>query len=168
MAAELLLGCLVSFIIKQVATFRASRADNAQVLRTRDYSSTHLQASSVAPFDFFGLPLQTVIVRYDGEEVISEQFFNLLCGSTEARYQNGQYAGHGYSALTYFQAIYTATVVLPIPAGLLFLAIPSLRINVNGLLLFLSGIAWWILTIILPFVLHPLTSMLFHTQDTDA
>ncbi|NEQ46791.1 MAG: hypothetical protein F6K00_25920 [Leptolyngbya sp. SIOISBB] len=167
MAAELFLGCLVSIIIKQIAVFRASYAGNTQVLRTKDYSSRHLQESSIAPFDFLGLPLQTVIVHYDGEEVISEQFFNLLGGSTEARYQNGQYAGYGYSVVTYFQAIYTATVVLPIPMGLFLLAIPSLDIHINGLLLLCSGIAWWILTIFLPFVLHPLTSMLFHTQNID-
>jgi hypothetical protein len=147
MAVELFLGVFAGIIVKFAAKFNASRTNSVQAFRATDYSSRHFGRNFPrGAFDLFKLPPEFVVVQYDSNEVISEKFFTFLGDSTKAEYQNGEYRGHGFSALS--SPIYLTTVVIPIVLGFF----PSLLPFVNkiGSPLLFSGLAWMFITFWIP------------------
>lgn len=147
MAVELFLGVFAGIIVKFAAKFNASRANDVQVFRATDYSSRHFGRNFPrGAFDPFKLPPEFVIVQYDSDEVISENFFPLLGDSTKAEYQNGEYRGHGFSALS--SPVYLTTVVIPIVLGFFPALLPF--INKIGSPLLFSGLAWMFITFWMP------------------
>jgi hypothetical protein len=151
MAAELLIGIIVGITVKYVAKFNASRASDIQVFPATEYSSRHFGKNFPrGAFDFFKLPPEFVLVQYADNEVVCENFFTFLGDSTKAEYRDGQYRGHGFSALS--SPIYLFTVVIPIVLGFFPALLPL--INKIGGSLLMSGLIWMFMTFWMPMIIR--------------
>jgi uncharacterized protein (DUF433 family) len=144
MAVELFLGVFAGIIVKFAAKFNASHSNSVQVFRATDYSSRYFGRNFPrGAFDPFKLPPEFIVVQYDSNEVISENFLTFLGDSTKAEYQNGEYRGHGFSALS--SPVYLTTVVIPIVLGFFPALLPFINKIVSPLLF--SGLAWMFITL---------------------
>lgn len=139
MTVELLIGAVIGLISKQVAKSNASSASDLHVVPARDYTSSYFGRNFPRhAFDTFRLPPEFVIVQSANGEILGEEFFTFLGSSTKARYENGEYKGHSFSALT--SSMYFCTVVIPIVAG--FFPALTLPFGKAFIPLLFSGVTW--------------------------
>jgi hypothetical protein len=107
MIVELAIGVVVGFTLKQVAKISANRTSNLQVISSNEYTSPHFAKSFPRhAFDIFQLPPEFVIVQSVNDRLISEDFYTSLGSSTKVFYENEEYRGYGYSALTTWLSLY--------------------------------------------------------------
>ena len=152
MALELILGILVGFISKEIIKSDARKSSNTQIFQTSEYSSRHFgnHLPKLNFFNIFNLKPKLVIVHYQEDQMIREDFYTFLGDRTTAIYKNGVF-DQSYWDL-WGLPIYICTVVAPlligfIPGILLFF-IPSL--NSFFSYLFISGLFWGFVGIWLP------------------
>lgn len=149
MFVEFIIGVVVGTIFKFIAKFNANRADNFQVFPATDYSSIQFGENFPrAEFDPLKLPPEFVIVQYDSDTVICEDFFTFLGSSLKVEYQNGQYLEAGQSALS--SPVYLFTVVVPAILGFYSMFFPF--VSQVGSLLLVSGLAWMFITFWIPMI----------------
>ena len=159
MIVELAIGIVVGFILKQVAKISANRTSNLQVIPSNEYTSPHFAKNFPRhAFDIFQLPPEFVIVQSVSDQLISEDFYTSLGSSTKVRYENEEYRGYGYSALT--APVYLCTVVIPIVVGFFPALLPFIGKTFSPLLY--SGMTWMFLS----FLIQPLLGLLIQSPNS--
>jgi hypothetical protein len=155
---DLLIGIAVGFILKQAIKINANRTSNLQVISAKDYTSSYFGKNFPKhAFDIFQLSPEFVVLQSANDQVISEDFYTFLGSSTKAQYENEEYRGHGYSALS--SPVYLCTVVLPIAIGFFPALLPFVGKAFSPLLY--SGMGW----MFLEFLAQPLFGMLAQTSS---
>ena len=158
MIVELAIGIVVGFILKQVAKIGANRTSDLQVISSSEYISRHFAKNFPRhAFDIFQLPPEFVIVQSVNDRVISEDFYTSLGSSTKVLYDNEEYRGYGYSALT--APVYLCTVVIPIVVGFFPALLPFIGKTFSPLLY--SGMTWRFLS----FLIQPLFGLLIQSSN---
>ena len=142
--AEFAIGVAVGLVVKLVARARTVGNENLQLFPAQAYESIEFGTDfPTHGFDVLSLPPEFVVVESAGGEVISEDFYTVLGSSSKAIYQNGDYRGKTYSALS--SPLYLCTVLIPSIAGGCFPFLkPLIGGNFNPLLC--SGIIWLAIT----------------------
>jgi len=152
MILELIFGVFVGIISKEVIKSDARKSSNMQIFSSSDYSSK--EYGSKLPklnfFNIFNLKPKLVIVHYQEDQIIREDFYTFFGDRTTAIYSNGVF-DQSYWEL-WGLPIYICTVVAPLLIGFIPGILFSFMLSLNSFFsnLFISGLFWGFLGIWLP------------------
>ena len=91
MALELITGVLVGLIAKEIIKLDARKSSNMQIFSSSEYSSRSYgnNLPKLNFFNIFNLKPKLVIVHYQEDQIVREDFYTILGDRTTAIYRNG-------------------------------------------------------------------------------
>ena len=156
MAVELILGVLVGIISKEIIKLDARKSSAMQSFESSEYCSIGYGDSlpKLNFFNIFNLKPKLVIVHYQEEQVVREDFYTFLGDRTTAIYQNGSFK-NSYWEL-WGLPIYICTTVAPLFIGFLLGILLSFSPPLESFFTYLliSGFVWGFIGVWVPQFLY--------------
>jgi hypothetical protein len=91
-AAELIGYLLIGLSNKITARIRAHRSSSIRVFRGEEYSSPRFDKTMPDPeFGLFGCRPRLVLAHYINDQIVREEFYNLMGERSVAQYENGEF-----------------------------------------------------------------------------
>ena len=117
MVVELIIGVLLGILTKQIIKYDARKSSVTQIFSAEEYSS--IRYGNNLPknyfFNLFNLKPNLVIVHYQEEQVIKEDFYTAIGDRTTAIYQNGIFVKCFWEL--WGLPVYLCTTIIPLLLG---------------------------------------------------